>query len=240
MTDRADLLVLAAMLEELAGFPEIPGVHKVVCGVGKVNAALAVAHRSGELYAGVLIVGTAGAVDSSLDIGDVVIAADTLYHDVDVTALGFELGQIPFTDRWCWESSYPLRALAVAVARALDVDVHVGRIITGDRFVADRAEVARLGELFEASCLEMETAAVAQACERYGLPWLGVRVISDKADGSASVDFPTFLPKASATLACIVSAIAHELTTLAPADPFADTLPPFELVAALGSLSDLG
>lgn len=237
MTDRANLLVLAAMPEELAGFPEISGVHKVVCGVGKVNAALAVAQHACESLSGVLIVGTAGAVDSLLNIGDVVIAADTLSHDVDVTALGFAPGQIPFAEHWRWESCYPLRALAFAAARALGVSAHIGRIITGDRFVADRAEVARLGDRFGASCLEMETAAVAQACERYGFPWLGVRVISDKADGSASVDFPTFLPKASATLARIVTVVAHEWSTLAPADPFADTLPPFEFDDGDGSFA---
>ncbi len=238
MSNRDRILVIAAMHEELAAFPEIPGVETRVCGVGKVNAAIAAARAHADGFPAVLIVGTAGAVDPRLNIGDVVVAALTLHHDVDVTALGFSLGEIPFARTSVWASDDQLRALTECVCEELGIKSKNGIIVSGDRFVADRDEVKRIHSVFKASCLDMETAGLAQACESFNLPWLAIRVISDKADGSAHVDFPSFLPKASEKLARIVRQVAEEWLALRPVDPFADTLPPFSSLDLPGCLEE--
>lgn len=204
--------ILAAMKEELQAFSR-QTFDLTATGVGKVNAAIAASglcHSTEENI--VLFVGTAAACDPSLEIGDVVISTDTLHHDVDVTPLGFAPGQIPFNEDWSWKSDVELRAEAVRACEELDLRFTQGRIITGDQFVADPSRVAQLRETFQASAIEMETAGFAQSAHALNrsdcnLRWLGVRVISDKADKSAPVDFETFLPRASETLARIVQRI---------------------------------
>ncbi len=72
--------------------------------------------------------------------------------------------------------------------------MHCGKIITGDRFVASAAESRALrAELGTALAVDMESAAVAQVCHDYGVPFCAVRTISDRADDQAHVDFPAFL-----------------------------------------------
>jgi len=209
--------ILAAMPEEVQALDSEE--HNIlITGVGKVHAAIAGARifdaawrtRSEDQ---VLLIGTAAACDPTLEIGDVVICWDTLHHDVDVTALGFAPGQIPFREDWIWQSDAKLRARAARVCEELSIRHVQGRIITGDQFVSDPKRVAELHETFGAACIEMETAGLAQALQpppnihEFHVPWLGIRVISDKADKSAPVDFNEFLPRASETLSQIVEGI---------------------------------
>ncbi len=95
--------------------------------------------------------------------------------------------------------------------RELDHPFKVGRILTGDRFVNDPTYTAACRSELKGSCIDMEAAAVAQTCAWLKIPWLVVRVISDKADHSSPVDFPTFLPKAAATLDRLVRGITAQL-----------------------------
>ncbi len=210
--------ILAAMAEELAAIDPSLSAHKI--GVGKVNAALAtcsVLAQDPDDESIVLIIGTAAACDPSLKIGDVVIATGAGHHDVDVTALNFAPGQIPFEDKWFWESDELLAQQAAAVCQELGLRHSTGHILTGDQFVTDPARVAWIHRTFGAACIEMETAAVAQVCHRFNSPthavrWLGIRVISDLADKSAPVDFQTFLPQAAQTIAIIVEELVRRHT----------------------------
>ncbi len=204
--------IIAAMEEEIAELPKELGALKI--GVGKVNAAAATVELiclSGLIRRKfILIVGTAAAADPSLEIGDVVIASGAGYHDVDVTALNFAPGQIPFEDTWFWESDGELAHRALKICQELGLPHTHGPILTGDQFVTDPERVAWIHETFGASAIDMETAAVAQVCHRFNVPllpprWLGIRVISDLADKSAPVDFSTFLPQAAKTIAQIVT-----------------------------------
>jgi adenosylhomocysteine nucleosidase len=209
--------ILAAMREELQALSSLKH-NLTVTGVGKVNAAIAASRLLTGLWctqelSQILLVGTAAACDPDLEIGDVVISTDTLHHDVDVTSLGFAPGQIPFNRDWIWESDEHLRERAEDVCAELGIRHVTGRIITGDQFVCDPERVAALHKTFGAACIEMETAGLAQALaprehlDDFSVPWLGIRVISDKADKSAPVDFNEFLPRASETLSRIVKGI---------------------------------
>jgi adenosylhomocysteine nucleosidase len=170
-------------------------VALAVCGIGKVNAAV---HTHALLAGGaaaVLFTGVAGGVDPGLAVGDIVVACDAVQHDVDVTGLGYEPGHIP-GEPIVWDADPDLRERVASAARQVAADasvrVVVGRVASGDTFVADPARVADLRARFGAACAEMEGAAVAQVCAHWGVPWAIVRSVSDTADHAAEVDFRAF------------------------------------------------
>lgn len=193
-----------------ARLDDVP-VLLATCGIGKVQAAALTQALLERGAAAVLFTGVAGGVDPALRVGDLVVAADALQHDVDVTALGYALGQVPGHESVRWAADPALRdrvaAAARAVAAAEGVRVVVGTVASGDRFVADPAEVARLRAAFGAACAEMEGAAVAQVCAAWGVPWSIVRSVSDTADHDAHVDFRAFTTVAAARAVAVVRAL---------------------------------
>jgi len=188
----------------------IDGVEVVlaVCGIGKVNAAALTEALLAQGCAAVLFTGVAGGVDPDLQVGDLVVSNDALQHDVDVTALGYQLGQVPGEPFREWTADADLRAIveeaAAEVAAAEGVRLRVGRVASGDRFIADGAEVVRLRRDFAASCTEMEGAAVAQVCSAWGVPWVVLRSISDTAQHDANVDFRAFTEVAAQRAVAVV------------------------------------
>ncbi len=178
-----------------------------VCGIGKVQAAALTQALLMQGVAGVVFTGVAGGVDPDLRVGDLVVASDAVQHDVDVTALGYDRGQVP-GHPVAWPADVSLRdavrAAAERVAVSAGVRVVVGRVASGDRFVADAREVARLRADFGAACAEMEGAAVAQVCSAWGVPWAIVRSVSDTADHTANVDFRAFTRVAAERAVAVV------------------------------------
>jgi adenosylhomocysteine nucleosidase len=163
--------------------------------VGKVNAAVTTQILIDQFQVEqVIFTGVAGAIHPDLQIGDIVVSTDCLQHDMDATPLGFAPGQIPFSEQWIWQADPQLVKRAVEAGRKLDGEIRVvtGRILSGDQFVASREKVAKLHEQFAAHCTEMEGAAVGQVCAMNGIPFVIVRSMSDKADGSAHVNFVEF------------------------------------------------
>ena len=68
----------------------------------------------------------------------------------------------------------------------------IGRVASGDQFIADKEKKDFIIEKTQALCTEMEGAAIAQTAYRNGVPFVILRAISDKADNSAEMDYPTF------------------------------------------------
>ncbi|MCC6427582.1 MAG: 5'-methylthioadenosine/adenosylhomocysteine nucleosidase [Phycisphaerales bacterium] len=156
--------------------------------------------------------GVAGRLDPALRVGDIVVGRRLIQHDMDARPL-FARYEVPLSGRTFMETSELVRKrlLDAAIRFVGEIDLHiaadvrgrfglrapaivVGDIATGDRFIRSRAESARLrAELPTCACVEMEGAAVAQACLERGVPFGVVRTISDSADDSAHVDFPRFL-----------------------------------------------
>ena len=185
------------------------GVELLVatCGIGKVNAALVTSVLAAMGADRLIFTGVAGALDPELSPGDVVISSDCLQHDVDVTALGYEAGRIPGEEQ-AWQADPALIEAALEASALLEgVTVKSGRVLSGDSFVADPAAVARLRADFGGSCVEMEGAAVAQACSRAGLRFVVIRSISDSADGSAKPDFREFTELAARNSLAVVTAM---------------------------------
>ena len=185
----------------------------VRAGVGKVNAALCTQILIDAFDAdAVICTGSAGAVNPALNIGDIVVAEDCVQHDVVVKFLGLPRGQIPFTDFRFFTTDPALRN------RALEVDlpdhrITSGRVLTGDRFIEDDADRQQLLKELDGDCVEMEGGAVGQVCAVNDVPFLIVRAISDRADGTSDVDFDAFLKEAAHSSAQIV------LQTLEALDP---------------------
>ncbi|MCD1257947.1 5'-methylthioadenosine/adenosylhomocysteine nucleosidase [Paenibacillus athensensis] len=177
------------------------GQRVVVCksGVGKVNAAVTTQLLIDRFAAeAIIFTGVAGALDPELNIGDLVVSAECMQHDMDVTALGFPRGVIPFAELSVFAADERLRELAAASGEKLfPGKVKVGRVLSGDQFVASRELVRQLHEELGGTCTEMEGAAVAQVCAMNGVPYVVIRSMSDKADGSAHVNFAEFTVQAS-------------------------------------------
>lgn len=173
----------------------------VLCksGVGKVNAAIAAQTLISEFGVGeIIFTGVAGALDPGLDIGDIVVSTDCRYHDMDATPLGFPRGDIPFSPESVFPAEPGLVARALEAARAAHGGkVVAGRILSGDQFIGDPEAARRLREQFGGACVEMEGAAVAHVCRRNGVPFVVIRAMSDRADGSAPDDFAAFIRDAS-------------------------------------------
>jgi adenosylhomocysteine nucleosidase len=177
------------------------GKQVVVCksGVGKVNAAVTTQILIDRFAVeAVIFTGVAGALDPDLNIGDIVVSSECMQHDMDVTALGFPRGVIPYEEKSIFPAHSSLRELAVASAKTLfEGRVKQGRVLSGDQFIASREVVSQLHSELQGTCTEMEGAAVAQVCSMNEIPYVVIRSMSDKADGSAHMNFTEFTKLAS-------------------------------------------
>lgn len=192
------------------------GVDVVVvrCGIGKVNAALCVqilADRFGVSH--VINTGIAGSLNARLDIGDILISRDVVHHDVDVRVFGYALGEVPQLGIREFPADPHMAELAVKLCGQVNPEIRaeLGRVVSGDQFISDSAVKSRLIEQFQGDCAEMEGASIAQGAWLNGLPFLVIRAISDKADDSAQMDYPTFEREAARHSARLVEALVAEI-----------------------------
>lgn len=171
----------------------------VKSGIGKVNASVCTQILIDRFkVAKIIFTGVAGALHPDLDIGDIVVSKDLMQHDMDVTALNYARGVIPDFPVSVFVADQDLVALAQkASEQVVDHKVMIGRILSGDTFVADREQVRQLHVELEGACTEMEGAAVAQVAYMNGVPFVVIRSMSDKADGSAHVNFREFTEAAA-------------------------------------------
>lgn len=170
-------------------------------GIGKVNAAACTQILVDDFNADYIInTGIAGSLKAEIDIADVVISSDVLHHDMDATGFGYPLGQIPRMDTLSFPADKKLVEIAkeACIHAVPDIGVHVGRIVSGDQFISDKEVKERISRNFEGLCTEMEGAAIAQVAYINKVPFVILRAISDKADDSATMDYPAFEKKAIA------------------------------------------
>ena len=139
-----------------------------------------------------LFSGVAGAISCDLKIGDLIIADGLCQHDLDITAFGHPYGFVP-EGEVCIAADVRLRNIAKDVAKAKGITIKEGIIATGDQFVACSDKKNWISDTFKAAALEMEGASVAVVCNALDVPFFILRAISDTADGSADIDFDTFL-----------------------------------------------
>ena len=193
----------------LEGLP----VVVVQCGVGKVNAAMC-AQILCDFYGVTHLVNTgiAGSLCAELDIGDLVVSRDAMYHDFDCNAFGYPTGKVPGMDVIAFPADEMLIDYAFAAAETVNPGhTKIGRIASGDQFVASRELKDQIIARTQGLCTEMEGAAIAQTAYRNGLPFVILRAISDKADDSAEMDYPTFERIAAHRCAEVTTALARRL-----------------------------
>ncbi len=195
----------------LQGLPAVV----VQCGVGKVNAAMCtqvLASTFGVTH--VVNTGVAGSLNADLDIGDLVVSTDAMYHDFDCHSLSdaYPVGQVPGLAVRAFPADTDLCSLAYRAAEAVNPGhTHRGRVASGDQFVCQSAHKAQIVKDTGALCTEMEGAAIAHAAWRNGLPFAILRAISDKADDSAEMDYPTFEAIAARRCAAVTMELARRL-----------------------------
>ncbi len=222
------IAVVGAMHEEVAAIaPCLEGVrierragrdfqlgrldgHELVLalsGIGKVAAATtaAVLLDAFGVHA-LLFTGVAGGLGAGVRVGDIVVARALLQHDMDASPL-FPRWEVPLTGRarfdtdatWTTRVAAACRIVAATRTHVAQAGVHEGLVLSGDRFVATRAESDALRLLLpDALAVEMEGAAVAQVCHDFGRPFAVVRTISDRADDEAHADFQRFVREVAA------------------------------------------
>ena len=167
-------------------------------GVGKVNAAVCTQLMIDAGADCVLFTGVAGALNPSLNIGDIVISTSCIQHDMDCSPLGYAKGEIPFHPVSEFKADDSLVQMAADAGERLFSGRSLrGKVLSGDQFIASREAVAQLHTDFQGACAEMEGAAVGQVCVMNDVPFVIIRSMSDKADGSAHVNFAEFTQQAS-------------------------------------------
>lgn len=187
---------------------EIKGVRVVLAlsGIGKVNAALTTAiiiERYAPDY--VINTGSAGGLKAGMQIGDVVVGQEVAHHDVDVTAFGYESGQVPQLPPRFKASQLLVEAATCAAQVYTGAHIHTGLIVSGDQFIGTAEQNSAIKDKFaDVLAVEMEAAAIAQTCYQLHIPFVIIRAISDNGDANAAISFDEFLQQAGQNSARMV------------------------------------
>ncbi|MGI2257817.1 5'-methylthioadenosine/adenosylhomocysteine nucleosidase [Shewanella sp. GXUN23E] len=182
-------------------------------GIGKVAASIATTLLIEKYQPDYVInTGSAGGFVDSLEIGDIVISSEVRHHDVDVTAFGYEIGQMAQQPAAFLPDAKLVAAANQAIASLGEVKAIEGLICTGDSFICDPARTKVMLEHFPtmAAC-EMEGAAIAQVCHQFGVPFVVIRSLSDNANNDSPVDFDSYIIKAGHHSALMVMALLNNL-----------------------------
>ena len=189
----------------------------VQCGVGKVNAAICAQILCSCFGITHLVnTGIAGSLCADLDIGDLVVSTDAMYHDFDCVHFGYPYGKVPGMDVTSFPADEAMIGYAFDAAEAVNPGhTKKGRVASGDQFVAVKELKEKIIATTQGLCTEMEGTSIAQTAYRNGLPFVILRAISDKADDSAEMDYPTFERIAAHRCAEVTKNLAKQLRALA-------------------------
>ncbi|HGD5125594.1 TPA: 5'-methylthioadenosine/adenosylhomocysteine nucleosidase [Streptococcus agalactiae] len=191
------------------------GEHELVLvqsGVGKVMSAMSVAILVESFKVDAIInTGSAGAVATGLNVGDVVVADTLVYHDVDLTAFGYDYGQMSMQPLY-FHSDKTFVSTFEAVLSKEEMTSKVGLIATGDSFIASQEKIDVIkGHFPQVLAVEMEGAAIAQAAQATGKPFVVVRAMSDTAAHDANITFDEFIIEAGKRSAQVLMAFLKAL-----------------------------
>mgnify|MGYP002655776545 FL=1 len=210
MADRTETRVASAVIFE--GKINGKDVALLQSGIGKVAAAIGTTALLQLAKPDCVInTGSAGGVAKGLKVGDIVISDETRYHDADVTAFGYEKGQLPANPA-AFLSDKKLADLAQEIAEKQGQSVKRGLICSGDSFINSEDKITQIKADFpNVTGVEMEAAAIAQVCYAFNVPFVVVRAISDSGDGKASMSFEEFLPLAAKQSSALVLGMIDRL-----------------------------
>lgn len=182
-------------------------------GIGKVAAAMGATLLLERCKPDVIInTGSAGGLAPTLKVGDIVVSEEARYHDADVTAFGYELGQLPGCPAG-FKADEKLVAAAETCIAELNLHAVRGLIVSGDAFINGAENLAKIRHNFpQAIAVEMEATAIAHVCHNMGVPFVVVRAISDVADQESHLSFDEFLVVAAKQSSLMVETLVQNLT----------------------------
>ncbi|UYU32658.1 5'-methylthioadenosine/S-adenosylhomocysteine nucleosidase [Siccibacter colletis] len=181
-------------------------------GIGKVSAAMGAAllleHCKPDL---IINTGSAGGLAPTLNVGDIVVSDEARYHDADVTAFGYEIGQMAGCPA-AFKADDTLVSAAEACIKQLNLNAVRGLIVSGDAFINGAEGLAKIRHNFpQAVAVEMEATAIAHVCHNFGVPFVVVRAISDVADQASHLSFEEFLATAAKQSSLMVETLVQNL-----------------------------
>lgn len=182
-------------------------------GIGKVNAAISTTILIEHFACDCIInTGSAGALSPDINISDLVIGTQVAHHDVDVTAFGYQYGQVPkLPERYHSHKSMVFSA-EMAAGQLPELRKHKGLIVSGDQFISSDTMLNNIRKNFpDALAVEMEAAAIAQTCHQLNRPLIIIRAISDNGDSDATMSFEAFLETASVHSAKLVQSLLRHM-----------------------------
>lgn len=210
MTDKKEQEVAGSLFVE--GRLRGKEVVLLKSGIGKVNAAMSttILHERFRIDK-VINTGSAGGFAKDLEVGDIVVSSLVTHHDVDVTAFQYDYGQVPGMPAM-YAADETLMTKAMEAIKETDAKAARGIIATGDSFMQEEGRVDFVrGKFPEMIAAEMEAAAIAQVCYKYGTPFVVIRALSDIAGKESSVSFDQFLPKAAENAANMIMDMVKEI-----------------------------
>lgn len=171
----------------------------VQSGIGKVAAALATLLLIDKFKPDYVVnTGSAGGFEQSLKVGDIVIGSELRYHDVNVTAFGYEIGQLPANPAAYIPHPMLVDAAKSGISKLDNIQTLVGLITTGDTFMTADDDIATARANFPTmAAVEMEGAAIAQTCHQCNIPFVVIRSMSDIAGKESPTSFEAYLETAS-------------------------------------------
>jgi len=201
LISKAEILNKKKILDSLFYEGKICGKDVVVLqgGIGKVNAAICTTLLLTNYDIDYVInIGSAGGLKEYESVGDVVISSHVVYHDLDLTSFGRELGELPDMPRFI-PANQELVSKAKDILNRLNVHENIGLIVSGDQFISNEKQVDTIKKAFpEAMCCEMEAASVGHVCYKFNTPFIITRSLSDVyGKGESSMQFDEYLKTAS-------------------------------------------
>lgn len=225
--------IIFAMLEELEAFKgylnfekeytifeltfyegTLHGIHCILVesGVGKVNAA-----RTTQILIDnykvdyIFNIGVAGGISEKLAVGDIVIGEKLVQHDFDITAFNHEKGYVPNVGKFVETDTYLLTIADAVIKKMSEVRGFRGIIASGDIFCTEIKMSSKIAQKFNALCVEMEGASIAQVCYLSHVPFLIIRSISDVPNNDNVVTYEEFYKKSCDVVAHFMDNILDEL-----------------------------
>lgn len=185
----------------------------VQSGIGKVASALATALMIDKFSPDYIVnTGSAGGFEQSLRVGDIVISSEVRYHDADVTAFGYEIGQLPGMPAAFLPHPILVSAAQSGISHLFDIQTLTGLITTGDTFMTKDEDIARARANFPTmAAVEMEGAAIAHTCHQFNVPFVVIRSMSDIAGKESPTSFDIYLETASINSSELVMHMLNEL-----------------------------
>lgn len=184
----------------------------VTTGIGMTNAALAATVACMELDPkAYILAGTTGGLGADVNLGHGIISGSALYHDADASAFGYEPGQIPQMPKM-YEPDATLLGLAQQIDLGEKTPIHTGQVSASNSFVTAPQVRPVRAKFPSVVAVDMETAAAAQVCFAFDVPWISLRAVSDMCDPDAANVFAEGAPNAAEVSFRMVRALANRIS----------------------------